>query len=410
MKRAAPSSGASPLRSDRGATMTAAAVPMERTRWRMSVEARALAVVTAVLLAFGLAVLYSASAYEAMQAGRSSAFFLLRQLAGVLVGVVAFGACAKLDAEQWRRFAWPIIIVALVAMFATLLPGMSATYGSKRFLLSRGVQPSEFAKLAVIVWTAMLIDKKGEEGLRRLSQGLVPFLVVAGVFAVAAALQPDYSVAVHLALLIAVVLYAGGARIGHFVFIGIASIPLLWAAVQTSGYAKERIVAFLNPVAAASQDKMFQLTQSLVAAGSGGMFGVGFGEGRQQMEYLLFPYTDFIGSVIAEEWGLIGFASVTALYALYGWLGFRIAAQAQSKFQQLVAIGLTVNMLVTAYVHLGVVIGLLPTTGLTLPLMSYGRSNLLLTLASTGILCNIGSQRERVYGVHATDPLAVAVR
>jgi cell division protein FtsW (lipid II flippase) len=125
---------------------------------------------------------------------------------------------------------------------------------------------------------------------------------------------------------------------------------------------------------------------------------------------VLFPYTDFIGSVVAEEWGFIGFSFVTALYTAYGYFGFKIAAQARSKFLQLVAIGITVNILVTAYVHLGVVIGLLPTTGLTLPFISFGRSNLLMSIISTAILCNIGSQQDRVQGVHATDPMAVPAR
>ena len=386
------------------------AIPAERTRWRMSVEARALVVVTGALLAFGLAVLYSASADEAMHAHRPSAYFLLRQLMGAGVGVALFAVVAKVDAERWRKAAWPLIIIALVAMAATLMPGMHSTNGSHRFLRGAGIQPSEFAKLAVIVWAAMLVDKKGEEGLRRLSKGVVPFLLVVGALDLIAALEPDYSVAMHFTLLLAIVLYAGGARIGHFIFLAFASMPLAWAVIASKPYARERVVSFLNPMAAESQDKLFQVTQSLVAAGSGGLFGVGFGHGRQQMGYVLFPYTDFIGSVIAEEWGFLGLAGVTALYGLYGWLGFRIAAQATNRFQQLVAIGLTANMLITAYVHLGVVIGLLPTTGLTLPLISFGRSNLLLSLITTGILCNIGSQRERVHGAAATNPLALAAR
>lgn len=392
--------------------MNGATVANERTIWRMSVESRALVLVTAVLLAFGLAVLYSASAYEAMQAGRPSAFFLIRQLIGVGVGTVAFAVVAKLDAERWRRFAWPLMAFAIVAMVATLLPvpGVQETFGSRRFLMGAGVQPSELAKLAVVIWTAMLVDKKGEEGLRRLSKGLLPFLLIVGVLDLAAFFQPDYSVIVHLTLLMGVVLYAGGARIGHFVFLALVAIPTMWAVVQATPYARGRVVAFLNPGSASSQDGLFQLTQSLVAAGSGGLLGVGFGEGRQQLGYVMFPYTDFIGSVIAEEWGFIGLLFVTGLFALYGWLGFRIAASAPNRFQQLVAIGLTVNLLLTAYVHLGVVIGLLPTTGLTLPFVSYGRSNLLVSLVTTGILCNIGSQRERVMGVHATNPMAVAAR
>lgn len=376
----------------------------------MGIEARALVVVTSVLISFGLAVLYSASAYEATLAKHPSAFYLVRQIAGLLVGAVVFAVCAKLDPERWKKWAWPVMWVGLLAMAATLLPGVSASGGSKRFLFSRGVQPSEFAKISVVIWTAMLVEKKGEEGLRRLSKGLLPFLIVIGAYALVAKMEPDYSVAAQLMLLMAVVLYAGGARIGHFVFLSFAAVPLAWALIAAKPYARERVVAFLNPAAAVTHEKMYQLTQSLVAAGSGGFFGVGFGEGRQQMGYVLFPYTDFVGSVVAEEWGFLGLTGVTALYALYGWLGFRIAAKATTKFQQLVAIGLTVNMLVTAYVHLGVVIGLLPTTGLTLPFISYGRSNLLISLVTTSLLCAIGSERERLVGTYATNPMAVPAR
>ena len=391
--------------------MTAAAATRERVRWRMSVEARALFVVTAVLVAFGLAVLYSASSYEAMQLDRPSSFFLVRQLAGVAIGFVALAVLAKVDAEQLRKYAWVLMLIALVTMALTLLPGVSPVNGSKRFLFQRGVQPSELAKFAVVIWAAMLVDKKGDEGLRRLSKGVLPFLVVVGALDLIAVLQPDVSVALQLTLLTAVVLYAGGARIGHFAFLCVAVVPVTWAVAQSNDYVKQRVIAFLNPAESGSSDKLWQLTQSLVAAGSGGLLGVGFGEGRQHWGYVLYPYTDFIGSVISEEWGFVGIAGITGLFALYGWLGLRIAAQAKNRFLQLVAIGLTVNMLVTAYVHLGVVIGLLPTTGLTLPFISYGRSNLLLSLATTGVLCNIGSQRERVYGAHATNPLAAgAVR
>jgi cell division protein FtsW len=326
------------------------------------------------------------------------------------VGIVIFALVAKLDAEHWRVLAWPLIVVSILTMCATLLPGMSPVNGSKRFLYSSGVQPSEFAKLAVVVWSAMLVDKKGEDGLRRLSKGLMPFLIVIGILGLASALQPDISVALHFAALMGVVLYSGGARIGHFVFLSFASLPILWAVLQTTDYARERVIAFLNPAAVASGAKMYQLTQSLVAAGSGGFLGTGFGQGRQQMGYVLFPYTDFIGSVVAEEWGFLGFTFKTLLFGAYGYFGFKIAAQARNKFLQLVAIGLTVNVLVTAYVHLGVVIGLLPTTGLTLPFISFGRSNLLVSLVTTAILCNIGSQLDRVHAVRATDPMAVPAR
>jgi cell division protein FtsW len=204
----------------------------------------------------------------------------------------------------------------------------------------------------------------------------------------------------------AVIVFAAGARIGHFVFLGVVFTPVLWAEAQRLQYVMERLLGFAEMAGAAHANVNYQLRQSLIAVGSGGLFGAGFGEGRQQNGFLPLSYDDFIGSSIGEEWGFIGLTLLVALYAFWGWLGFRIARQARTPFQQLTAIGITVTMIITAYLHLGVVIGLLPTTGLTLPFISYGRSNLLLSLVMTGILVNMGSVRERVIGDAATNPLA----
>jgi cell division protein FtsW len=383
-----------------------------RVRWRMGVEARALVLVTAALLAFGLAVLYSASAIAAVQEGRSGAHYLLRQLSGVGAGTLVFMVAAKLDAERWRRWAWPLMAGALVGMLLTVLPFTRAIappiHGSRRFLLGGSIQPSEFAKLAVIVWTSMLLVKKQELGLMgRLTKGLFPFLVVVGALAVLAALEPDLSVAMTFVLIMSVVLFAGGVRIGHFIALGVMGIPVLWHEIERLQYVLLRLFAFLG-TGDAREEVSYQLKQSLLAVGSGGWFGAGFGRGRQQYGFLPFPYSDFVGSNVGEEWGFVGLVGLTLAFALYAWLGFRIAAQAASRFQQLVAVGITATVVLTAYLHVGVVIGLLPTTGLTLPFISYGRSNLVLSLLMTGVLVNIGSERQRVIGEDATDPLSPA--
>lgn len=381
-----------------------------RERWKMGVEARALVLVTAALLAFGLVVLYSASAIVAMQEGRTSAHYLWRQLQGIAAGAVVFAVVAKLDAERWKKWAWPIMGAAYVTMMLTVLPFTRRLappiHGSRRFLLGGSIQPSEFAKLAVIVWTAMLLAKKLETGqLRRLTKGLFPFLVVVGGLAVMGALEPDLSIAMTFVLIMAIILFAGGVRIGHFITLGVLSIPVLWREVEKLQYVMLRLFAFLG-TGDARAEVNYQLTQSLLAVGSGGLFGVGYAQGRQQYGFLPFPYSDFVGSNVGEEWGFVGLVLLTLAYAAYTWLGFRIARQASTKFQQLVAVGLTTMTALTAYLHIGVVIGLLPTTGLTLPFVSYGRSNLILSLLMTAILVNIGSERQRVVGEGATDPLA----
>jgi cell division protein FtsW len=279
--------------------------------------------------------------------------------------------------------------------------------GSRRFLLGGSLQPSELAKLAVIVWTSMLLVKKQKNGsVRHPTKGMIPFVLVVGALALLAALEPDVSIAMMFFLIMAIILFAGGVRIGHFIALALLAAPVLWKAAVSLQYVLARLTVFLDPGAASSQVS-YQLRQSLIAVGSGGLTGVGFGHGRQQFGFVPFPYNDFIGSNIGEEWGFLGLLFVIVAFAMYGWLGFRIAQAARSRFLKLVAVGLTVATVLTAYLHIGVVIGLLPTTGLTLPFISYGRSNLVLTLLMTGILVNIGSAKERVVGEKATDPTGV---
>jgi len=378
-------------------------------RWHMGFEARALVILTGILLAFGLATVYSASAIVEMQAGYGHAHLLIRQVLGMAIGVALFAAAAKMDAEVWEKWAWPIMILSLVLLVIVVLP-FTATiaprvHGSRRYLFGASLQPSELAKLAVVLWTSMLVIKKGP-ALRRLTKGILPFLVVIGTLDILVMLEPDVSTAMMFTLVMGIILFAGGVRIGHFVALGVMLIPLLYVKVERLNYVLLRMSAFFDP-GAAPLEVNYQLRQSLIAVGSGQIFGVGFGKGRQQYGFLPFGYDDFIAGHIGEEWGFIGLALLVLAFALYAALGFRIARKARTPFLQLVAVGLTVTMVLTAYLHIGVATGLLPTTGLTLPFISYGRSNLVLSLLMTGILVNIGSSRERVFGEAATDPLAL---
>jgi len=383
------------------------AVAQTRERWKMGVEARALVLLTAGLLAFGLAVLYSASAMVAINADQGSAYYLFRQLTGLAVGAVAFAVAAKIDAERWSKWAWPLMAMTILLLVVIVLPFTTSIAprinGSRRFLFGGSLQPSELGKLAVIMWTSMLLVKKGDQ-MRRLTKGLLPFLIVIGVLDVLVVLEPDLSVAMMYTLVMGIILFAGGVRIGHFVALGILAIPVLWHEMEKLQYVMLRMSTFLDPGKA--PDVSYQLRQSLIAVGSGGALGRGFGEGRQSLGFVPFGYNDFIASNIGEEWGFVGLLLLTAAFAVYTWLGFRIARSARSPFLQLVALGLTVTVVITAFLHIGVVVGLLPTTGLTLPFISYGRSNLVLSLFMTGVLVNIGSNKERVHGAAATNPLA----
>jgi cell division protein FtsW len=390
--------------------MKAVAASAVRERWKMGPEARGMVLVSAIITAFGLAVLYSASAFVAANDHNAqSAYFLPNQLSGVAAGIVVFAIAAKFDAEKLRDWAWPLMWFTIATMFAVLvLPAKFAPviHGSRRFLIGSSFQPSELGKLSVVVWCSMLIVKKGDS-LKRFSKGLVPFLVVIGLLAALAALEPDLSVSMLYFLLMALLLFVGGARMSHFVALGAMMFPIAITKIDKWRYALARLTAFFEP-GQAPADISYQLQQSLIAVGSGGWFGRGFGEGMQQAYFVPFPYSDFVASNIGEEWGFVGLAGITIAFAIYGLFGFRIARKARSPFLQLVAVGLTFTTVLTAFLHIGVVIGLLPTTGLTLPFVSYGRSNLVLTMLFTGILVNIGSEKERVMGSRATDPLAVA--
>jgi len=383
-----------------------------RYRWYMGPEARLLLLITACLLAFGLATVYSASAIYAQSKDLGSTYFFVRQLLGILVGVVALAVFAKVDAELWSKYAWPLMLLAIVMLVIIILPFTESIAprirGSRRFLIGSSLQPSEFGKIAVIVWTSMLVVKKGDT-LRRLTKGLLPFLVIIGILDVLVALEPDLSVAMMYTLIMGIILFAGGVRIGHFVVLAIIAIPLLWGQMQRLNYALLRMTAFFDPKGAPTHVSD-QLRQSLIAVGSGQTFGLGFGQGRQQLGFLPLAYDDFIAGSIGEEWGFVGLALLTLSFAAYAFLGFRIARKARSPFLQLTAVGITATVVITAYLHIGVAIGLLPTTGLTLPFISYGRSNMVLSLLMTGILVNIGSTREKVIGSRATDPSFVLSR
>ncbi|MEO5590254.1 MAG: FtsW/RodA/SpoVE family cell cycle protein, partial [Gemmatimonadaceae bacterium] len=221
-----------------------------RYRWYMGIEARLVLIITACMLAFGLATVYSASAILAQSKNLGSEYFVLRHLAGVVVGLGALALFAKVDAEAWSRYAWPLMLLSIFLLLIIILPFTETVAprirGSRRFLIGSSLQPSELGKIAVIVWTSMLVVKKGDT-LRRLTKGLLPFLVIVGVLDVLAALEPDLSVEMMYTLMMGIILFAGGVRIGHFVVLAIIAIPLLWGQMQRLNYALLRMTAFFDP-------------------------------------------------------------------------------------------------------------------------------------------------------------------
>jgi len=356
-------------------------------------EARALVLLTLVAFSFGLLEMYSASAFMARAEGLPGHHFALKQLIAATLGVTVAAVLSRIDYRRFRLWAWPMLVGICVLLVIVIMPGTEAIAprlnGARRWL-NLGimtVQPSELAKIAVMVWTAALAVKKADR-LHSLSKGLLPFLMVWLPVALLVLLEPNMSAALLIVLLAALVLFAGGARIGHFIFFGLLAVPVLWHQIAGAGYRMRRIAAFLDPTGD-PDGSSYQIYQSLIAIGSGGLGGLGFGESRQKFGFLPYPHNDFLFSMIAEEWGLAGIVFVVALFSAFLVVGYRIAARAPDRFGYLVAVGMTNMIAVSAFLHMGVALSLLPTTGVALPFMSYGGSALLGYFAAVGILLSV---------------------
>jgi cell division protein FtsW len=356
-------------------------------------EPAILLLITTMLLCVGIVSVYSASAVLAQSHGLPDYHFVVRQATGAAAGFVLLIIMSFIDYRRLRLLAWPILFGVLVTLLLLIIPGTEdvtqVRNGAGRWLRVGPValQPSEFAKLALIIWTAALAVKKQDQ-LGSLSRGLLPFLVVWGLVSVLIFMQPSMSAAMLVVLLSALVIFAAGARIGHFILLGIVGIPLLWSQVGAAAYRMRRIVTFFD----SSQDVegiSYQINQSLIAIGSGGILGRGFGSGVQKFGYLPEPHNDFLYAMISEEWGFIGGFAVIALFACFALVGYRIARQAQDFFGFLLATGVTSLIAVQAMLHISVNLALIPTTGVTLPFLSYGRSSLLVCLAAVGILISV---------------------
>ena len=364
-------------------------------RW----ETRLLGTVTALLLGFGIAATYGAASLVTVRGQSVGLDFAMRQLSGALLGGVLLLLASRQDYYRWRTLAWPLLLVTLILLLIPVLPfttGIAPTVnGARRWieLGPVGLQPSELARLAVVVWCAMLAAKKGKQ-IREFQKGMLPFIVVLGLVSFLILLQPNLSMATLVALLGGLVLFVSGAKIGHFFLLSGAAMILVFHQIRDAQYRLARLVTFLNP-GDATTEAGFQIHQSLVGIGSGGIFGTGFGQGQQKLGYLPYAYSDFLFSTIGEEWGFLGVFAVVSLFALFCWLGFRIARTAVDPFGQYLAVGLTAAIGLTAFMHMAVSLGLMPTTGLTLPFMSYGRSSQVISLLATGILINIGRSRGR---------------
>ena len=360
-------------------------------------EGRLVFVVTAVLAVFGVAAVYGASSIVAAQNGDPGAYFALRQLMGAVLGALGLVVAARSDYHVWQRGAWPLVLVACGLLMVPYVPGLRSLApeinGARRwiFLGPISVQPSEVAKFALVAWAAMLATRKGDL-VREFKKGVLPFLVITVPACALILFQPSLSTALLTALAVGVVLFTAGAKIGHFLILTLVAVPIVWRELTAVQYRLARMVTFLSP-GPDEGEASWQITQSLTGIGAGQVVGVGFGEGLQKLGYLPEAYTDFIFSTIGEEWGFVGVVLIVTLFAVWIFMGFRIARTAPDRFGLLLVSGLTALVGMTAILHIAVTLAVIPTTGLPLPFLSYGRSNLIMSLLATGVIISVARHR-----------------
>lgn len=355
---------------------------------------RALFTTTVGLVSFGLVMMYSASAVVAHEAHRSSHFFLVKQAMWAAVGLLIMLALTRFD---YRQLARPVVIYGLLGITVALLIGVLFTEPLKNAhrwirlgLLS--FQPSELAKLTLVVGLAYQLDKRRER-LNDFVSGWLPSLVVTGLLAFLVLIEPDYSTAICLVFIASCLFFVAGVPTRQLFGLAVAAAPILFWLILSEDYRRERLFIFLDPFSD-PLGKGFQIIQSFIAFGSGGVFGNGFMRSQQKLFYLPEPHSDFVFSVIGEELGLIGALAVVGAFCVLLWRGLVIAGRASDRFGSLIAVGFTMLLVGQALINMGVTLGILPTTGLPLPFISSGGSSLVTSMAAVGLLLSV-SQHAR---------------
>jgi cell division protein FtsW len=355
-----------------------------------------LLVVTLLLMAVGVMMVYSSSAILAQERYHDGLYFLKREVAFTAVGILLIFLGKNINYRLYFKLTYPLLLATFVLLSLVFIPGIGhSAGGAQRWIRVAGftLQPSEVTKLTVIIFLAYALSKKGEK-IRGFKKGFLPVMLIAGVFSGIVLLQKDLGTAFVITTVIGIMLFIGGTRFYYLLGLIIASVPVLYFLIFSVDYRRKRILAFLDPWQH-PLDSGFQIIQSYVAFNSGGLLGTGLGQGKQKLFYLPAAHTDFIFSVIGEELGLIGVFFVFGLFLVFMLRGIKIAFRAPDAFGSFLAFGITALVTVQAIFNFGVVMGLLPTKGLPLPFISHGGTALLMVSLMVGILLNISSQANK---------------
>ena len=342
------------------------------------------------LLAIGIVMVYSSSAVKGYINYDDPYHYFKMEIIWVGLGLAAMLASMRANLQTLRRWAKPALIMAIVLLIMVKIPGIGRKVNGADRWIGLGplsIQPSEVIKLAMVLAMAHLMALNPQR-IKSFRQGVLPVLGLLGVVAVLIMLQPDLGTTLVVAGTTFFMLIAAGARVSHLLTLGSAGLALVVAAIAAAPYRMRRIFAFLDPWADPS-GKGYQTIQALLALGPGGLFGLGLGQSRQKFLYLPENHTDFIFAMIGEELGFIGATVVVLLFFLVAWRGFKTGMEAPDPFSGFLAVGITAIIAIQAMINMGVVSGVLPVTGITLPFLSYGGTSLVFTMLGVGVLLNI---------------------
>jgi cell division protein FtsW len=343
-----------------------------------------------LLVSIGVVMVYSASSYYSAFKLNDPEFYLKKQLLWAFIGFVSMIIATKIDYHIIKKYTGIIMIITIGLLLVVL--AFPAINGAKRWipLGFAGIQPSEIAKYAIVFYMAKSLDLKGEK-VKEFFNGVLPYLLISGFYAGLILIEPNLSIASVIMIVTVIILFAVGARFLHIVAIGSTLVAAVGVLTITAPYRLKRLMSFTNPWED-SQGNGYQLVQSLLALGSGGVTGSGIGQSRQKCLYIPEPHTDFIFSVIGEELGLIGCAFIILLFIIFIWRGIKTSVTAKDMYGTILAIGITSVIAIQAIINVAVVTGSMPVTGVPLPFISYGGSALVFNMFAVGILLNVSRQ------------------
>ena len=350
---------------------------------------RSIFIITFILLMIGIVMIYSSSALYAFEKFDDSALFLKRQIGFLFAGFILMLYMMSIDFAVIERLSKIIMIVSIALLVLVLIPGIGFSVAGARRWFRLGplsFQPSEFAKLAVIIYLASFMQRKGYK-IKDLFYGYIPCMSVIAATSFLILLQPDLGTAVSIFFIGFFVIFISGGELKHLFTTVLSGVPLLYYLIFSVPYRRRRMLVFLDPWKD-SKGAGFQIVQSFLALGSGGLFGVGLGQSKQKLFYLPEPHTDFIFSIIGEELGFIGAGSVIILFAIFVWQGMRAFFKVNRPFNKVLIFGATAMIAFEVLVNIGVSVGAFPTKGLPLPFVSYGGSSLVFHMALVGLMLN----------------------